>query len=183
MSATALAQTLIILACALTLWRMTRKLPLQNVLACAALIAALSSLFEIFNAKTGIPFGSIIYTENLGYRLFQILPWPIPLLWVIIILNARSLARFLLRGQRQKTNYGLQVIALSAVLSTLFDFALEPIAAANRWWLWTKSQTVFSWFGAPWTNFAGWFATSLFLTICILPWLLDKKTAWRASAS
>lgn len=178
MSATVLAQCLIVLACALTLWRMTRELPLQNVLACVALISALSSLIEIINAKTGVPFGSTIFTDKLGYRLFQLLPWPVPLLWIIILLNARSLSRFFLCRQRQKPYYGLWVIALAAVIATVFDAALEAIAAANQWWIWATPSL----FGAPWTNAIGWFASTVFIFVAITPWLLDKKAAGRVSS-
>ena len=181
MSATVLFQCIIVLACALTLWRMTRELPLQNVLACAGLIAVLSGLTEIIGAKTGIPFGSFFYTENLGYGLFHALPWPVPLLWIIILLNSRSLARLILRRRCEKPNYGLWVIALAAMLATVFDFVLEAIARENHWWFWSNSTAVLSLSGAPWTNFAGWFGTSLYILISITPWLLNKKSAWGTS--
>jgi putative membrane protein len=181
MSATALAQSLIVLACALTLWRMTRELPLQNVLACAGLIAVLSGVIEIIAVKTGIPFGSFIYTENLGYRLFHLLPWPVPLFWIIILLNSRSFARLILRRSRERKNNGLWVIALAAVLATAFDAVLEAMANANHWWFWGNSTAIFSLSGAPWTNYVAWLCTSLYILISITPWLLNKRTAWRTS--
>ena len=177
MSATALAQSAVILACALTLCHLARSLPLQNVLACAALIFALSGLIEIIGVKTGIPFGPFIYTDKLGHQIFHILPWPVPLLWIIVLLNSRSLSRFILRRQREKANYGLWVIALAAVLATLFDVILEIVANANQWWLWGNSTAVFPVSGTPWTNFVGWLVSSFCIFIVINPWVLDKKTA------
>ncbi|MDB6020937.1 MAG: hypothetical protein JWQ04_794 [Pedosphaera sp.] len=171
-----LAQTVILLALAATFWRMTRRLPLQNVFSCAVIIALISGLIQIIGAKTGIPFGPFFYTENLGYPLFHLLPWPVPLLWVVVLLNSHGVARLILKPWRNASNHGLRSLALTCLLAVLFDAVLEPFATrTNRWWIWTSARTIPIWYGAPWINFAGWAATALLILGFITPWLINKK--------
>jgi uncharacterized membrane protein len=173
-----LAQGIIILACAITLWRMGRNLPAQNVVACAGLCVLMSGAIEIIGTLTGVPFGPFFYTENLGPLLFRVLPWPIPLLWFVVLLTSRGVARLILKPWRGTSNHGLWSIALTCLLAVLFDAALEPCGArVNRWWVWTLSRTRPVWYGAPWINFAGWAVSSLFILGLVTPFLINKKPA------
>jgi putative membrane protein len=166
-----------ILALAATLLRLARTLPWQNVIACAVLTGALAGIFQGVGARTGIPFGPFFYTENIGHLVFHEVPWPLPLLYIAILLNVRDVARLILWRWRETTNYGVWVISLASLLATVFDAGLEPIASTGHWWIWTTSKSIPSWQGAPWINFAGWIATSFFILALATPWLINKKTS------
>lgn len=171
-----IAQGVILLALAVTLWRLRRVLSWQNVAACGLLIALCSGLIEVVGSKTGIPFGPSFYTENLGCRLFGKLPWPVPLLWVVVVLNARGVVQLILKPWRASENYGFWAIGLAALLAGVFYAGLEPIAFANRWWNWTDStHQAWSWYGAPWINFPSRMLIALLLLVFSMPWLLIKK--------
>ncbi|HZV35414.1 MAG TPA: carotenoid biosynthesis protein [Verrucomicrobiae bacterium] len=173
-----IAQAIIVLAFAATLLRLARTLPWQNVIASAASIAILSGIFQAIGASTGIPFGPFFYTEKLGWLVFGQVPWPMQLLWVVILLNARGVARLILRRWQNSPNHGLWVIAFASLLAGLFDAGVEPIAShANHWWIWKPSRTTLLWYGAPWVNFAGWMVTSFFILALTTPWLIDKKSS------
>src|SRR5215813_10396196 len=88
---------LYLLAAVSCLIALNRRLPLQSVLAAAAIIGVLSTAIEIFSLRTGIPFGSRRFTEHLGDRWFGILPWPLPLLWITVIISSRGIARLVMR--------------------------------------------------------------------------------------
>jgi uncharacterized membrane protein len=173
-----IVQCIIVLALAATLLRLARTLPWQNVIACGILIVVISGAFQTLGAKTGIPFGPFFYTENMGRLLFRQVPWPMPLLWVVNLLNARGVARLILKPWRETASYGIWVIAVASLLATLFDAGLEPIAShANHWWVWTAAKTIPAWYGAPWVNFAGWAVVAFFILAIIGPWLIDKKSS------
>jgi putative membrane protein len=161
---------------AATVFATARTLPAQNVLAAVFLIALVSGIVETIGTKTGIPFGRFVYTENMGRLLFRTLPWPVPLVWVVVILNSRGAARLILRPWRDASHYGYWTSGVTCLLAVFFDAALEPFAHANRYWFWKNSETVPAWYGAPWMNFAAWAAVSLLILVLVLPWLINKKS-------
>ena len=167
-------------AVATTLASLARRLPAQNVLLAAALIALIGSAVQTLGATTSIPFGAYTYTDNLGQQIFALLPWPMPLMWVVVILNARGVARLVLRPWRKTRNYGFQVIGLVCILVVVFDLALEPFASkVNRYWIWQTPETVLAWHTAPWANFLGWLATALLTLVFVTPCLINKKPVRR----
>jgi len=166
----------LLLATATTIVAQARRLPAQNVLLAGGLIALMSGAVQTLGAATGIPFGAHTFTDSAGQRVFDILPWPMPLLWVVIILNARGIARLILRPWRKSRTYGFRVIGLACVLAVAFDSALEPFASqVNRYWIWQTSPRVPAWHTAPWANFLGWFATALLILAFVTPWLINKQ--------
>ncbi|MBI3192701.1 MAG: carotenoid biosynthesis protein, partial [Pedosphaera parvula] len=108
---------LLITGTAATLIVSSRRLPAQNVVAVAALIGLGAALITFLSDRTGIPFGSRTCTERFGGVGFSILPWPIPLLWICVLLNSRAVARLILRPWRRTGHYGVWLIALAAALA------------------------------------------------------------------
>jgi len=166
-----------LLALAVTLVSLAQNLPLQNVLAAAALIAVATSIVEIIDAKTALPFGQRMYLGNIGPRLLGVLPWPVPIIWVVAILNSRGVARLILRPWRKLSKYGLWVIGLTTVLTVVFDLSLEPFATVVRhYWIWLPGN-VPSWHTTPATNFLGWLVVTLLILAFATPWLINKNSS------
>jgi uncharacterized membrane protein len=152
------------------------RLPLQNVFSVAALIVCFSLIIEVIGVQTSLPFGSYVHTETVGPRVFGLVAWPAPLIWLVIVLNARGVARLVLRPWRKFHYYGLWVIGLSALLVVTMNLAAQPFASrVLNLWMWQTPITQSSWHHVPWTAFIGEFA----VTICILafatPWLINKQ--------
>lgn len=165
-----------VLALATTLLALARTLPLQNVLTVAFIVIFCSTVAEIFNATFHLPFGARTFTNELGPKLFGLVPWPLPLIWVMAILNSRGVARLMLRPWRKTTKYGLWMIGLTCLLTVVFDFNLEPFASvANGWWLWRMPRSVPAWQTAPWVNFAAWGIVALLILVFVTPWLINKQ--------
>jgi len=155
---------------------LARQLPLQNVLLAAGIIALIGGGIHTIGAITAIPFGPFSYTDSAGPRFFNTLAWPVPLLWIIVILNSRGVARLMLRPWRRVRNYGFWVIGITIALTVLFDLALEPFAAAvKRYWLWHPTRLPLKWGGAPVTNYLGWLVTALLILAFTTPALIDKR--------
>ena len=168
---------LILSATTTTLASQSRILPGPNVLTAALIIGLIGGLAHGLGARTAFPFGPFVYSETIGPQFFNALAWPLPLIWIIVILNSRGVAKLILRPWRKVRNYGFWLIGVSAALVMLFDLALEPFAArANHFWIWERTKLPFTWYGAPLVNFLGWLLVALLILAFTTP-ALTKKPA------
>ena len=167
---------LLAMATATTLVSLTRQLPGQNVLLASLLILIAAGGVESLNAVTGLPFGPCVFSESLGRKLFYLLPWPIPFVWLVSLLSSRGVARLVLRPGRQGRNFGCWLLGLTVLLALLLDFGLQPCASkVEQWWSWKPTRLPTDWYGVPWVNFLGRAVTTLLTLAFITPPLLKKK--------
>src|ERR1700679_4330154 len=120
---------LLLLAVIGTIVSLTRQLPSQNVLLAASVIAIVGGGISALGAITGIPFGPFTFTSELEPKIFNTLPWAMPLIWVVAILNSRGTARLILRPWRKTRSYGFCLMGLTAALTMFFTLALDPFAS------------------------------------------------------
>ncbi len=167
---------LLVLATATSLVALGRRLPMQNVLMAATLIAVLSGGIATLGTLSGVPFGQLVYGDALGTAIFGLVPWPIPLLWVVLIINGRGVARLILRPWRRANYYGFGVIGLTGLLIVLFDLGFEPFAVHLKdYWFRPVPRSVLFWPSAIWVSFLGWFVSALLILAFTLPWLITKQ--------
>ena len=96
--------------------------------------------------KTGLLFGHYTYGNTLGWKLLDV-PLAIGLNWVVLVYCAGMLAK--------KLTKSLHVAALlGALIMTLIDLLIEPVAITYDFWQWKGSEI-------PMTNYMGWFVLSL----------------------
>ncbi len=164
-----------LLAAATSLFGLARRLPGQNMLMAATLITAMAFIILVVGEKTRVPFGPRAYTDALGGKILGV-PWPMPLLWLVVVINSRGVARLILRPWRKTTYYGFWVIGLACMLAVLFDAGLEAFATrAKHYWFWETHANAPGWYSAPWVNFLGWFVTALGILAFTTPWLVNKQ--------
>lgn len=168
---------LLLLTAATTLASLTRYLPAQNVVLVAFVVGLFGGTIQALGATTAVPFGPFIYNkENVGRFLFYPLPWSVPLIWVITLLNSRGVARLMLRSRRRTTNYGFRVIGLTILLVTLFDLSFEPYATqVKQYWSWKSTKIPSDWYGTPWVNFLGVAVTAALILMFVTPALINKS--------
>ena len=165
-----------LMACVTTLLALGRRLPFQNVLTAACIIASVTTGVMAVAVTTGFPFGPIVFNETLGEKLFQTVPWVLPVLWVILVINGRGVARLIMRPWRKTNFYGFWVIGVTCALVVWFDVGLEPFATGTRaWWIWPLGRGISTWYSAPWANFLGWFILVLGTLVFTIPWLINKQ--------
>jgi uncharacterized membrane protein len=112
--------------------------------------------------------------------MFGIVPWTVPLLWIVVVVTGRAVARLIMRPWRKTNYYGFWVIGLTGTLAALFDLGLEPFATRLKpYWLWQPTLTTLMWHGAPWVNFLGWFVAAAGMVAMTLPWLINKQPVKR----
>jgi uncharacterized membrane protein len=165
-----------VLAAATSLLALGRRLPFQNVFVAAVVIVGLSTAIVAVGALSGVPFGPVVYSDDFAERLFAVVPWPMPLVWVALVINGRGVARLIMRPWRKTNFYGYWVIGLACLLAVVFDLGLEPFAVQVKgWWIWLSGKSVLSWHTAPWVNCLGWFITALAILSLSIPWLINKQ--------
>ena len=173
---------LLLLATFGTLIALTRQLPAQNVLLTALIIAFIGGFTHGIGENSGIPFGPFMFDPNAGLKLFGALPWTLPLLWVVAVLNSRGVARLILRPWRKIHAYGFWLIGLTALLAMLFDCALEPFAAhAKHYWIWTTARYSPAPLGAPLSSLVGWFVVTLLILAFATPAMINKQLSKRST--
>ena len=167
---------LLVLATATVLASLTRQLPGQNVMLAAIIIAFLAGGVATLGALTAIPFGPFAYTSEIGQQLFHPLPWAVPMLWLVVLLASRGVARLVLRPWRNTPDYGFRLIGLATLLAVLLDFGLEPFATrVKHFWQWQPTKLRFDWYTAPCANFLGWAVTALLILAFVTPALINKR--------
>ena len=171
------SETAFLLLAALTsLLSLARRLPLQNVAALSLVISVISAAVLAISSLSGIPFGPCTYSELLGGKLFDVLPWSLPVVWLVVLINARGVARLILRPWRKTPAYGLWIIGITAALAVWFDLALEPVAVyVKEYWVWRSAKSIPAWYTAPWINSLGWLVTALAILAFATPWFIVKQ--------
>lgn len=174
----ALDAATIALAAIASVAALNRQLPLQNILPAALITALIGGIAHGLSANPNlsIPFGPIVFNSACGAKIFNAIPWTVPLLWIIAIFNARGMARLILRPWRKVKNYGFWLIGFTAMLAVAFDVALEPFAwHVKHFWLWQPTKIAVTWFGASPLNFFGWLFISLLILAFATPSLIKKQ--------
>ena len=163
---------LLVLVVAATLTALARELPLQNVLLSATIILLLSSVIEILGMLTPLPIGLHVYQGSME----QSLGWGTgPMVWLALLLNGRAVARRLLRHEEPGPNHGFRVLAVAALLVSLFTLGLQPFAMTRGYWGWGSTTIGLEWHHAPWVAFLGRGVAAGLALALTLPLLICKK--------
>ncbi len=135
----------------------------------------ISAASELVGTSTGFPFGNYNYTDYLGYRLVDHVPFTIPLSWFYMGMASYFLARLVvwMVGHRLSNNgREITTILLGSYFVVVWDLVLDPAMAHEdlviRFWEWEVEG---AYFGMPIQNYVGWgFTAILFMALGRLSW-------------
>lgn len=114
-------------------------------------IEGLSAHYDVF-------FGNYDYTTLFPPLLFGV-PIGIGFAWIVMIMAGHALT--------VNVRQPLLRIVLASFYVVALDLVLDPVAYVTKgYWIWNSDS---SYYGIPWTNFAGWFVTA-FVWQVILQW-------------
>lgn len=126
-----------------------------------AVVYLLSFLSEFVGTGYGIPFGGYAYTELLGPKLGGRVPVVIPISWFLMALPSYVLAlqSFPTPGR------AVRRILFASLLLVTWDLALDPaMSFLTPYWRWEDTGP---YYGMPWLNLLGWYATGLVIITAI----------------
>jgi len=167
---------LFVLAAISTLTALARHLQWQYVLGAAFICALTGGAAHAFSQSSGIPFGPFEFGPAAGLRIFDKLPWILPVIWIVVLFNSRGVGRLILKPWRKTRGYGFWLIGLTVGLSTLFDLGMDPyLGFLRHYWLWSPTKFPLTWVGAPLINFLGWLVVTLLILAFATPLLVKKR--------
>ena len=118
---------------------------------------------EVIGVNTSLLFGNYIYGKALGVKFLQV-PLIIGINWFVIIycsgISIQTLLNKLVKGvsaQNQKLSASLKVFSViidGAIIATMFDWLMEPIAIKLGFWSWGEDGSI------PFYNYLCWFIIS-----------------------
>ena len=146
-----------------------------------AAATVISFFSELIGTSTGEPFGNYAYTNFLGYKLFDHVPFSIPLSWFYVGF-ATFLIGYVLTGMLALTPKSLFAVIFGAWLLTVWDLVLDPAMAHEslgvKFWTWSETGP---YFGMPGQNFLGWALTAvLFMSVARILWMSTPPTDGRS---
>lgn len=126
------------------------------------LLYLLSLSSELLGTGYGIPFGPYHYSAMLGPEWMGRVPALIPLSWFSMSVAAYAIApRSNARGPRGTVTR----IAFASLLLLCWDLSLDPaMSHATTFWVWGASGP---YYGMPWSNLVGWYATGVVLATAL----------------
>lgn len=121
----------------------------------ALLIIIGSAMLEWTGATTGFPFGPYVYSKNFGALIGGVLPFTIPLAWVVVVMASRYAVLALFpKLNRWWLSLGVGFLAL------LTDLNMEPVAWKVRaYWTWYPYDPAPP-LWPPWQNYLSWFVAA-----------------------
>jgi putative membrane protein len=120
------------------------KIARRRFLAWVGVTYIITFTLEAIGTATGVIFGPYTYGGVLGVMFFSV-PLVIGFNWVLVVLGAMRMVQRL---------PGWIAVPVAALITTAFDFLLEPVAIHLGYWTW-------HWDGIPIRNYMAWFLTSL----------------------
>lgn len=119
-----------------------------------ALAAGIGFASELIGVAFGVPYGGYQYTDVLGPKVLGV-PLVLTTAWLVLV----AYVQHGLTSERASMLPKPLAAALGAAWMTAIDFVIDPLAAGPLgYWHWEAGG---AWYGIPWSNFLGWYLTSL----------------------
>ncbi len=141
---------------------------------------------ELLGTYTGLPFGVYGYTNLLGYKILDLVPFNIPTSWFFMLYASLAICARLLPAKDDATSRWWWAFMAGVVL-TAWDVSMDPAMVKTRHWIWSipdlSGESAFSQFigremfyGMPLTNWLGWLLTGIIVARLML--MIVPPTRW-----
>ncbi|RQD83937.1 MAG: carotenoid biosynthesis protein [Methanocalculus sp. MSAO_Arc2] len=144
---------LFIIAMALpSYYMLCKEAGLRRGILLLTILSIIPLIVEAQAIVTGLPYGEFHYSDDLGFRLFNLVPFTVAFAYLPILLGA-----FTVTSQFAGTHPRRLIIG-SAFLLVLIDLAIDPAIVHAGLWVWPGGGW---YYGVPAINFLGWLLTGL----------------------
>jgi putative membrane protein len=138
----------------------------------------ISLLFESVGVMTGWVYGHYHYSENLGYRIFGLVPLLIPIAWFMMMYPSFVIADTLAPSSWKGAKRLFAVAAAGGLVMTAWDIVMDPLMSRAGNWIWENGG---AYYHIPLQNFWGWWLTT-FTVFALYLWI-SKRSAPRTSVA
>lgn len=137
---------------------------------------------ELLGTSTQLPFGEYTYTTLLGYRIFDLVPFPIPISWFYMIVGSLAIAgRLLIARDDNATKWKWSLVG--GLVLVAWDVSMDPAMVKTLHWIWGDGDlfvrmglpdpvvaffTKDVFYGMPLSNWFGWFVTGVVISRLVL---------------
>jgi uncharacterized membrane protein len=146
---------------------------------------------ELLGTSTGLPFGPYSYTNQLGYKVFGLVPFNIPTSWFFMLYCSLAICGRLLPAKDDSTSRWWWSLIAGFVL-TAWDVSMDPAMVASVHWLWHLPplegmplwQSILiggHFYGMPLSNWLGWLLTGIVVSRVMLT--IVPPTTWARNVS
>lgn len=122
-------------------------------------------LIETLSIKTGFPYSRFSYSDLMGYKIADIVPYTVFLIWPSLVISAYSLSEFITKNRIYKIIY-------TVILLLLLDLVFDPVATGLGFWIWEKPGMYYD---VPFLNFMGWIFSAIVSSLVVF-FFLGKRT-------
>ena len=125
-------------------------------------LSAFGFAIELIGVTTGFPYGPFYYSDSLGPKIADLVPYLLPLSWAPLVLGA--VAATAPEGEITSKRRILWIFCATGLL-VLLDGVLDPGAASLGFWVWPEGGP---YYGVPAVNYLGWFFSSTLAVTLLL---------------
>lgn len=129
---------------------LVRQLGAVRGAAALVVVSVFGYLIEGTGTATGYPYGQFHYGDAMGPRIFDHVPYLLPLSYVPLVIGAVAVVA----GARSV----LARIVLGGLLLVVIDGVLDPGAVSLGFWIWPNGGP---YYGVPLSNYGGWLISGL----------------------
>lgn len=146
---------------------------------------------ELGGTNIGFPFGPYHYTEMLGYRIANDVPYPIPISWYYMLYCCLAFCgRILATDDSQKTKWVWALVAGAFLTAWDVPMEVQMTNVQPPHWVWDLdkfapwvpgwlSEPIF--YGMPLSNWIGWYITGVVVSRLMLA--IVPPTKWRETTA
>jgi len=163
----------------------------------AAVAITLSLAAELAGTSLGLPFGDYTYSGMLGYRIFGLVPVPIPLSWFYMLLASLVIVSRL-RPASDSIRARWWWALGAGLLMVAWDVSMDPAMVKTGHWAWGGGDAIIAsgvppwlvafftadaFYGMPLSNWFGWLLTATLVARAMLSVVPPDEITRRMSRS
>lgn len=137
---------------------------------------------ELLGTSTQLPFGEYRYTTLLGYRILDLVPFPIPISWFYMLIGCLTMCSRLLIARDDNATKWKWALVSGAIL-VAWDVSMDPAMVKTAHWIWGDGDlftrnalpapivaffTKDIFYGMPLSNWFGWYLTGVIISRLLL---------------
>ena len=140
------------------------KTNFYNGLALIVILSCYATAIEALSIQTSFPYGAFQYNTQLGYKIFDLVPWTVSFGWVPLVIGCFGLSSWIFNKRTHQLVAGVVLLVVS-------DLIIDPGAVLMNFWTWTNPGI---YYGIPFSNYLGWILSSVIGGIVFF-WMLPKN--------